>query len=69
VFAFGDSPEMADELAHLVLDGPKRATAGLVLEFERDGEPLPRRRDTAAPRRLFDRPQWTRKAGVRHPYD
>jgi uncharacterized protein YhfF len=41
-FAFGDSPEMADELAHLVLNGPKRATPGLVLEFERDGDPLPR---------------------------
>ena len=41
-FAFGDSPELADELAYLVLNGPKRATAGLVLEFERDGEPLPR---------------------------
>ena len=24
-FAFGDSPELADELAALVLDGPKRA--------------------------------------------
>jgi uncharacterized protein YhfF len=41
-FAFGDSPGLADELAYLVLNGPKRATAGLVLEFERDGEPLPR---------------------------
>jgi uncharacterized protein YhfF len=41
-FAFGDSPEMADELSHLVLTGPKRATAGLALEFVRDGEPLPR---------------------------
>ncbi|OUZ12721.1 hypothetical protein BHE97_00470 [Aeromicrobium sp. PE09-221] len=26
---FGDSPAMADELLSLVLDGPKRATAGL----------------------------------------
>lgn len=42
VFAFGDSPEMADELAGLVLHGPKRATAGLLCEFEHDGEPLPR---------------------------
>jgi uncharacterized protein YhfF len=41
-FSFGDSPAMADELAHLVVDGPKRATAGLLLEFERDGEPVPR---------------------------
>jgi len=44
-FAFGDSTELADELADLVLNGPKRATAGLVLEFERDGEPLPRAGD------------------------
>ncbi|GAA4445779.1 ASCH domain-containing protein [Phytohabitans houttuyneae] len=41
-FAFGDSPAMADELARLVRHGPKRATAGLVLEFEQDGEPIPR---------------------------
>ncbi|HEV8651575.1 MAG TPA: ASCH domain-containing protein [Actinomycetes bacterium] len=41
-FAFGDSPAMADELADLVLHGPKRATAGLLLEFERDHEPVPR---------------------------
>jgi uncharacterized protein YhfF len=41
-FAFGDSPELADELARLVRDGPKRATAGLRQAFERDGEPVPR---------------------------
>jgi uncharacterized protein YhfF len=41
-FAFGDSAEMADELADLVLHGPKRATAGLVADFEADGEALPR---------------------------
>jgi uncharacterized protein YhfF len=41
-FAFGDSPEMADSLADLVVHGPKRATAGLRLAFERDDEPLPR---------------------------
>jgi uncharacterized protein YhfF len=41
-FAFGDSPDMADELADLVLHGPKRATAGLLLDFEHDNEPLPR---------------------------
>jgi uncharacterized protein YhfF len=39
VFAFGDSPEMADELAGVVLHGPKRATAGLLADF--DDEPLP----------------------------
>jgi uncharacterized protein YhfF len=41
-FAFGDSEGLADRLAQLVLHGPKRATAGLLVEFERDGEPLPR---------------------------
>ena len=41
-FAFGDSPDMADELADLVLHGPKRATAGLVLEYERDATPVAR---------------------------
>jgi uncharacterized protein YhfF len=40
-FAFGDSSEMADELSALVRYGPKRATAGLALELERDGDPVP----------------------------
>jgi uncharacterized protein YhfF len=39
---FGDSEELADELLGLVLNGPKRATAGAVAEFEHDGQPLPR---------------------------
>jgi uncharacterized protein YhfF len=43
VFAFGDSAVMADELLALVLAGPKRATAALVLDFERSGDPLPER--------------------------
>jgi len=38
-FAFGDSTEMADELAGLVLHGPKRATAGLLADYA--DEPLP----------------------------
>jgi uncharacterized protein YhfF len=38
-FAFGDSAEMADELAGLVLHGPKRATAGLLADYA--DEPLP----------------------------
>jgi uncharacterized protein YhfF len=38
-FAFGDTPAMADELGELVLHGPKRATAGLLADYE--GEPLP----------------------------
>lgn len=39
---FGDSRSLADELLRLVTDGPKRATADLVAEFVRGGEPLPR---------------------------
>jgi uncharacterized protein YhfF len=39
---FGDSPELADELLQFVLDGPKRATAGMVAQFAAEGEPLPR---------------------------
>lgn len=34
VFAFGDSSEMADELADLVLAGTKRATAGAVTGYD-----------------------------------
>ena len=41
VFAFGDTPELADELAALVLAGVKRATASLAIEFSAVGEPLP----------------------------
>ena len=44
-FAFGDSSELADDLAELVLHGPKRATAGLLLDCELGGEPLPRTGD------------------------
>lgn len=40
-YAFGDSAELADELGTLVVHGPKRATAGLLLEFEARQEPLP----------------------------
>lgn len=39
---FGDSPALADELLGLVLDGTKRATAALVLEFIAEGQELPR---------------------------
>ena len=41
-WAFGDGSDMADDLAALVIDGPKRATAGLVAESEADGDPLPK---------------------------
>lgn len=42
VECFGDSPELADELIAFVVDGPKRATAGLVAEYAADGDALPR---------------------------
>lgn len=38
---FGDTVELADKLIALVVDGPKRATAGGVADFEADNEPLP----------------------------
>ena len=40
-WAFGDTPELADELLALVLAGTKTATADLVWTFEAAGEPLP----------------------------
>ncbi len=43
VEAFGgpDRPDLADSLALLVRDGPKRATAGLPAEYADDGETIP----------------------------
>jgi uncharacterized protein YhfF len=41
VFAFDDDPAMHDKLLELMLHGPKRATASLVLEHELAGDPLP----------------------------
>ncbi len=38
---FGDSRELADELCDLVLEGRKRATAGLVADYEREEVPVP----------------------------
>jgi uncharacterized protein YhfF len=40
-FHFGDSEELADSLAKLVLSGVKRATAGSVWSFEAEGKRLP----------------------------
>jgi uncharacterized protein YhfF len=42
-WAFGDLslPDLATKLALLVRDGPKRATAGLVAEFEPEDDPVP----------------------------
>ncbi|MFW6337436.1 MAG: ASCH domain-containing protein [Alkalispirochaetaceae bacterium] len=42
VWAFGNSPELADELLHLVLVGTKSATCGSVAAYELEEEPLPR---------------------------
>jgi len=41
-FGFGGEPALADELAALVIAGPKRATTSLPIEFTSLGEPLPR---------------------------
>ena len=41
VVAFGDNPEMATELAALVVSGVKRATASLMREFSSPDNPLP----------------------------
>lgn len=40
-FAFGDGPELADELLGLVLAGKKTATCGALRDHEGEGEPLP----------------------------
>ena len=44
-FCFGDSEELADSLAKLVLSGAKRATAGAVWSYEARGQRLPRPSD------------------------
>jgi uncharacterized protein YhfF len=41
VWSFGDRPEMASQLAHLVMCGEKRVTMGWVDAAEKDGTPLP----------------------------
>lgn len=40
-WAFGDSPELADELVELVERGVKTATSTAMAEFEAAGEPVP----------------------------
>jgi uncharacterized protein YhfF len=45
VCVFGDSKELADELANLVLLGIKRATAGSIASYEDQGIRVPRRGD------------------------
>ena len=41
-WAFGDGPEMADELGALVASGRKTATCSALWELEADGETIPR---------------------------
>lgn len=41
VWAFGNGPELADELLGLVLEGTKTATCGSVAAYEQESEPLP----------------------------
>lgn len=41
VFAFGDRPDLRDELAHLVAHGEKRGTASLFEGFAAQGEAVP----------------------------
>ena len=40
-WAFGATPDVADELLELVLKGTKRATAGALWDYEVEEEPLP----------------------------
>ncbi len=40
-WSFGNTPQMADELAKLVLDGIKTATASLAWSYEQEAEPYP----------------------------
>ncbi|MBI2253072.1 MAG: ASCH domain-containing protein [Proteobacteria bacterium] len=41
IWFFGDGPELAVALANLVLNGPKRATTGLLAEMQAEGLKLP----------------------------
>ncbi|MEO1210209.1 MAG: ASCH domain-containing protein [Cyanobacteria bacterium J06638_20] len=38
---FGDTPELADELGHLILNGRKTATCSALWEWEAEQSPLP----------------------------
>ncbi|MTI19369.1 ASCH domain-containing protein [Rhodobacteraceae bacterium RKSG542] len=44
-YSFGDSPELADELLRLVLNGSKTATCASYASYEQGGEPLPKAGD------------------------
>jgi uncharacterized protein YhfF len=41
VESFGDSPSLADELLALVIDGPKRATAAALADYQSSGDAVP----------------------------
>jgi uncharacterized protein YhfF len=41
-WSFGDTPQLADELLALVLEGKKTATCGALRHYEADGVALPR---------------------------
>ena len=43
VFAFGDSKELADELAALVREGVKTATCSALWSYEQDQKPIPQK--------------------------
>jgi uncharacterized protein YhfF len=44
-YGFGGEPALADELAALALEGKKRATTSLPIEYTSSNEPLPRAGD------------------------
>ena len=44
-WSFGDSPELANELLDLVLAGTKTGTASGLIEYEVEGEPIPKKGD------------------------
>jgi uncharacterized protein YhfF len=44
-WAFGDTPELADELLALVLDGTKTGTSSALAGYEHEGEPVPKKGD------------------------
>jgi len=41
VVSFGDSADLEDQLAELVVSGPKRATTSLLRWYDQNGEPMP----------------------------
>jgi uncharacterized protein YhfF len=58
VGSFGDSPEMATELARLVIAGIKRATASLARDYGEGHEPIPRPGDFVIMRDGEGRPRF-----------